>query len=117
MSRLTLTHIDDRLMKAVELRAKVLQQSIEQTACELLELGLKLDAKGRVAVSRHIRAMQSAPLQEDSAVLIRRERDGVSENELTPEESLRLVRETRRSMPDEIFPDSTPGIRADRDTR
>ncbi len=84
MSQLTLAHIDDRLMKAVELRAEVLQQSIEQTACELLELGLKLDSEGRIAVSRHGRAMQPAPLQEDSAGLIRRERDGVAHNKLTP---------------------------------
>jgi plasmid stability protein len=75
MAELTLTNIEDRLLKAMELRAKATGQSVEETARELIELGFKLDPKGRVAVSDYIRAMQPAPIAEDSTDLIRRLRD------------------------------------------
>lgn len=67
--------VGDRLLKAIKLRAKATGQSVEETVRELIELGFKLDAKGSVAVSDYIRAMQPAPLADDSTDLIRRLRN------------------------------------------
>ena len=36
---------------------------------------------------------------------------------LSPEEAVRLARELRARAPKPLYPDSTPGIRADRDSR
>jgi hypothetical protein len=36
---------------------------------------------------------------------------------LSPQEAVRLARELRAMAPKPLYPDSTPGIRADRDSR
>ncbi len=51
----------------------------------------------------------------DSTVLVRRDRDEVSENRLTGIEAVRLCREIRAMALKPLLPDSTPSIRADRD--
>jgi hypothetical protein len=75
MAELRLTDIEERLLRAIELRAEATGQTVEETTRELIELGFKLDPKGHLAVSDYVRSMQPAPLTEDSTDLIRRLRD------------------------------------------
>jgi|tagenome__1003787_1003787.scaffolds.fasta_scaffold16452543_1 plasmid stability protein len=75
MAELRVTNIEDKLLRAIELRAEATGQTVEETTRELIELGFKLDPKGHLAVSDYVRSMQPAPLSEDSTDLIRRLRD------------------------------------------
>jgi hypothetical protein len=76
-----------------------------------------LSAEERVALVRQLRERAVSVSGPDSTTLIRRDRDGVSENELQPEEAVSLARTLRGMAKKPLLPDSTPGIRADRDAR
>ncbi|MGH8263815.1 MAG: hypothetical protein ACRET4_10065, partial [Steroidobacteraceae bacterium] len=75
MAEVTLT-IEQPLLRSIELRAETLGQSVETAIGELLDIGLRRDIRGRVAVAERIRAMSPNPIEDDSTDIIRRMRDG-----------------------------------------
>lgn len=70
-----------------------------------------------IVVDKSSRRFSSATLRSDSTALVRRDRDGVSENELTSEEAVRQARDLRGKALKTTLPDSTPAIRTDRNSR
>jgi plasmid stability protein len=75
MAKITLTDVEDEVLKAIKLRAETTGRSLEEVAREILKLGLLADIPDRVAVADRIRAMTPRPLDEDSTHIIRRLRD------------------------------------------
>lgn len=114
MSDLIINDVDEALVEALATRALANRATLAETAEALLRSALDgqpeegygpaaiLDIANRVSPS-------------DSVYLIRRDRDGVAENELTAADALRTVRELRSIALRPMLPDSTPSIRMDRD--
>ncbi|HEV2605556.1 MAG TPA: hypothetical protein VGU24_18065 [Microvirga sp.] len=113
MPKLTIEDAPEETLRALQAIADRTQRSLSEVALDFLPKG---------GAPPHRR--QPAPVKplsggefDDSTPLIRRLRDGVSDNELTPEEALRRVRDVRSTAPKRVLPDSTAGIRADREAR
>lgn len=59
----------------------------------------------------------SVPTLQPRRAVLQRKKDGLRENALTPDEAVKLSRQIRSQALTSPLPDSTPFIRADRDTR
>jgi hypothetical protein len=117
MPDLIIENAPEETVRALEALAEQRHMSISEVALEYLPKNAPLSADERIALLRELRAKVGATRLPDSTPLIRRDRDGVSENKLLPKQALALVRKLRATAPKPIYPDSTPGIRADRDSR
>lgn len=78
MSDITLTQVDDDLIRAINARAAATGRSSEQVAREALRYGLLVDRAGLKDVARHIRALSPGQVEEDSTAIVRRLRKGGS---------------------------------------
>lgn len=76
MSDITLTHVGEDLIRAIEARAAVTGRSSEQVARDALRCGLMLDRAGLKEVAEHARSMTPGPVSEDSTEIVRRLREG-----------------------------------------
>jgi hypothetical protein len=76
MSDITLTHMDEDLIRAIEARAAATGKSTEQVARDAIRCGLMLDHAGMRDVSRRVRPMTPKVVEEDSTEIIRRLREG-----------------------------------------
>jgi hypothetical protein len=117
MPDLIIENAPEETVKALEALAKRRHMSVSEVALEYLPKNSPRSAEENIARLREFCEKVSRVPLPDSTPLIRRDRDGVSENKLLPERALDLVRKIRATAPKPIYPDSTPGIRADRDTR
>jgi hypothetical protein len=117
MPDLLIENAPEETVKALEALAESRHISVSEVALEYLPKNAPPSPEERIAWLREFREKVSPVPLRDSTPLIRRDRDGVSENKLLPEQALALIRKLRATAPKPIYPDSTPGIRADRDTR
>jgi len=118
MPDLTIENAPEDTLKALEAIAKRTSRSVSAVALDFLPNRPPLTGEEGLAQTRTLRQGASPPPSgPDSTTLIRRDRDRVAENELTADQALELVRQLRARSPAELLPDSTPGIRADRDAR
>lgn len=74
MGEITLTDVDEELIRAIKLRAETTGRSFADIAREVLKLGLLVDVPDRVAVADKVRGMTPTTL-DDSTDIIRRMRD------------------------------------------
>jgi hypothetical protein len=117
MPNLIIENAPEETVKALETIAERNRTTVSAVALEYLPKRPPPSAEQRVAMLRQFRE-RSGPLPgPDSTTLIRRDRDEVSENELLPDEAVSLARKLRGMALKPLLPDSTPGIRADREAR
>ena len=114
MSDILISDADDRLVAALEARAKASGVTLDAEAEALLRFALERAPEAGYSPSEII-AIAGRSFPRDSTQLIRRDRDGVSDNELTSDVALSLVRDLRAEALQPLLPDSTPSIRMDRD--
>lgn len=117
MPELRIENAPEEIIRALRAIADRSQRTISAVALDYLPRTAPLSPAERAALAKEIRAMSPKVTEPDSTTLIRRDRDGVSENELLPDEALRICRELRSLTLQKELPDSSPGIRADRDAR
>jgi hypothetical protein len=77
MARLEIEKLDENLMKYLELSARLTGRTVEEVAIEAIRNGVKLDSRGRVAISDYSRSLTPAGHTLDSTEVIRRMRDGL----------------------------------------
>jgi hypothetical protein len=117
MPDLIIENAPEETVRALETIAERNHTSVSAVALEYLSKVAPLSAEERIALVQQLRARAIPMSGPDSTTLIRRDRDEVSENELSPEQAMELALSLRDKAPKEIYPDSAPGIRADRDGR
>ena len=117
MPDLIIENAPEGTVKALQMLAELRHMSVSEVALEYLPKHTPCSPEENIAGLRQLREKVSPVPLPDSTPLIRRDRDGVSENELLPQEAVSLARELRAMALKPLLPDSTPGIRADRDTR
>ena len=76
MARLEIEKLDDSLFKYIELSARLTGRTIEEVAIDLIGLGIKIDGRGRTAMSDYSRSLTPPGAKIDSTALIRKMRDG-----------------------------------------
>lgn len=114
MSDLILSNVDEKLVDELNARARASRATLADTAQMLLRSALNREPEegyGPVEIVDIVNRSHPS----DSTYLIRRDRDGVSENDLGPAEALRTVQGVRALSLQPVLPDSTPSIRMDRD--
>jgi hypothetical protein len=117
MPDLIIENAPEETVKALEALAERRHMSVSEVALEYLPKNPPFSAEENLAWLRELREKAGPALLPDSTPLIRRDRDGVSENELSPEEAVSRARKLRAMALKPLLPDSTPGIRADREAR
>lgn len=117
MPDLIIENAPEETVKALETIAERNRTSVSAVALEYLPKNAPLSAEERAALARQLRERAVSTSGPDSTTLIRRDCDGVSENELLPEEAVSFARKLRGMAKKPLLPDSTPAIRADRDAR
>jgi hypothetical protein len=75
MAELKLSGVDETVMSYLRASADATGRTVEQVALQAVENGIRLDKEGVVALSERARALQPAPLKDDSTEIIRRLRD------------------------------------------
>ena len=75
MAQVLVRNLDDETVRNLKLKAGLKRRSLEQDLRELMILSAGLTPKEKVALADQVRAMQPAPLADDSADLIREDRD------------------------------------------
>jgi plasmid stability protein len=75
MAQVLVHNLDDETVRNLKLKAGLKRRSLEQDLRELMILSAGLTPKEKVALADQVRAMQAAPLADDSADLIREDRD------------------------------------------
>jgi plasmid stability protein len=75
MAQVLVRNLDDETVKNLKLKAGLKRRSLEQDLRELMILSAGLTPKEKVALADQVRAMQAASLADDSADLIREDRD------------------------------------------
>jgi hypothetical protein len=76
MARLEIEKLDENLFKYLELSARLTGRTIEEVAIDLIGKGIKIDGRGRTAISDYSRSLTPPGTKTDSTALIRRMRDG-----------------------------------------
>jgi hypothetical protein len=116
MPDLTIENAPEETVKALEMLAEHMHTTVSAVALKYLPKRAPLSAEERAALRQSLSASW-VRVSEPDLTPIKRDRDGMSENELSPEQALDLARSLRETAPREVYPDSVPGIRTDRDTR
>jgi plasmid stability protein len=75
MAQVLVRNLDDETVRNLKLKAGLKRRSLEQDLRELMISSAGLTPKEKVALADQARAMQAAPLADDSADLIREDRD------------------------------------------
>jgi plasmid stability protein len=75
MAQVLVRNLDDETVRNLKLKAGLKRRSLEQDLRELMILSTGLTPEEKVALADQVRAMQAAPLADDSADLIREDRD------------------------------------------
>jgi plasmid stability protein len=75
MAQVLVRNLDDETVRNLKLKAGLKRRSLEQDLRELMISSAGLTPKEKVALADQVRAMQAAPLADDSADLIREDRD------------------------------------------
>jgi len=75
MAEVIVRNLADKVLSSLEIKAELHSYSLEQELREILKRAAPLTTAERLALVDRIRAMQHAPLETDSAALIREDRD------------------------------------------
>jgi hypothetical protein len=117
MPDLIIENAPEETVRALETLAERRHTSVSEVALEYLPKEAPRSAEEEIGRLRQFREKAGPAILPDSTPLIRRDRDGVSENELSPEEAVSRARKLRAMALKPLLPDSTPRIRADREAR
>ena len=75
MAQVIVRNLDDDVVSSLKFKAELHGHSLEQELCEILKRAAELTPKEKVALADRIAAMTPRPLADDSADLIREDRD------------------------------------------
>jgi plasmid stability protein len=75
MAQVIVRNLDDDVVSSLKFKAELHGHSLEQELREILKRAAELSVEEKLALVNRIRAMQKRPLQDDSADLIREDRD------------------------------------------
>lgn len=117
MPELRIENAPEEIIQALRAIADRSHGTVSAVALDYLPRTAPLSPADRAALVKEIRAMSPNVSGPDCTTLIRRDRDGLSANELLPDEVVKICRELRSLALQKDLPDSSPGIRADRDVR
>ena len=75
MAQVIVRNLDDDVVASLKFKAELHGHSLEQELREILKRAAPLTTEEKLALVDRIRAKQKRPLEDDSAVLIREDRD------------------------------------------
>ncbi len=75
MAQVLVRNLDEEAVKSLKLKAGLKKRPLEQELREILLSSAGLSPEEKVALSDQVRAMQAQPLTDDSADLIRDDRE------------------------------------------
>jgi antitoxin FitA len=75
MAQVIVRNLDDDIVSSLKFKAELHGHSLEQELREILKRAAELSVEEKLALVDRIRAMQKRPLEDDSADLIREDRD------------------------------------------
>jgi antitoxin FitA len=75
MAQVIVRNLDEHVVSSLKLKAELRGHSLEQELREILTRAAELTGKEKLALVERIRAKQKRPLEDDSADLIREDRD------------------------------------------
>ena len=75
MAQVIVRNLDDQVVSSLKLKAELHGHSLEQELREILKRAAELTVEEKLALVDHIQSMQKRPLEDDSADLIREDRD------------------------------------------
>jgi antitoxin FitA len=75
MAQVIVRNLDEQVVSSLKFKAKLHGHSLEQELREILKRAAELTPKEKVALADRIAAMTPRPLADDSADLIREDRD------------------------------------------
>jgi plasmid stability protein len=75
MAQVIVRNLDDDIASSLKFKAELHGHSLEQELREILKRAAELSVEEKLALVDRIRAMQKRPLEDDSADLIREDRD------------------------------------------
>ena len=75
MAQVIVRNLDDQVVSSLKIKAELHGRSLEQELREILKSAAELTSAEKLALIDRIQAMQKRPLEDDSADLIREDRD------------------------------------------
>jgi antitoxin FitA len=75
MAQVIVRNLDEHVVSSLKVKAELHGRSLEQELREILKRAADLTAEEKLALVDRIRGMQKRPLEDDSAHLIREDRD------------------------------------------
>jgi antitoxin FitA len=75
MAQVIVRNLDEQLVSSLKIKAELCGRSLEQELREILKSAAELAPEEKLALIDRIQAMQKRPLEDDSADLIREDRD------------------------------------------
>jgi plasmid stability protein len=75
MAQVIVRNLDEQVVSSLKIKAELHGRSLEQELREILKRAAELTPQEKLALIDRIRAMQKRPLEDDSADLIREDRD------------------------------------------
>jgi antitoxin FitA len=75
MAQVIVRNLDEQVVSSLKIKAELHGRSLEQELREILKSAAELSPEEKLALIDRIQAMQKRPLEDDSADLIREDRD------------------------------------------
>jgi antitoxin FitA len=75
MAQVIVRNLDEQVVSSLKIKAELHGRSLEQELREILKRAAELTPQEKLALIDRIQAMQKRPLEDDSADLIREDRD------------------------------------------
>jgi plasmid stability protein len=75
MAQVIVRNLDEEVVSSLKFKAELHGHSLEQELRQILRRAAELTVEEKLALVDRIRAKQKRPLEDDSAVLIREDRD------------------------------------------
>jgi plasmid stability protein len=75
MAQVIVRNLDEQVVSSLKIKAELHGRSLEQELREILKSAAELTVEEKLALIDRIQAMQKRPLEDDSADLIREDRD------------------------------------------
>jgi antitoxin FitA len=75
MAQVIVRNLDEQVVSSLKIKAELHGHSLEQELREILKRAAELTTEEKLALVDRIRAKQKRPLEDDSAELIREDRD------------------------------------------
>jgi len=75
MAQVIVRNLDDQVVSSLKIKAELHGRSLEQELREILKSAAELTSAEKLALIDRIQAMQKWPLEDDSADLVREDRD------------------------------------------